>query len=215
MTLARWLRGAALGLALGIVLGALLTARVIVAGEEQLRLSDAAFNRGDLRASLLHARRAATFYAPGAAHVRGALERMMAIAKGAESAQDREVAESAWWALRGAALETRHLWVPHGSELTTANRNLARLAREAGTAPAASAGQQAEALLEQLERDQPVRPSWAVLLGIGFSLAVCGLTDFAVNGIRPAGGLRWARAGRGVAMLLAGVVCWALAVWRA
>ena len=99
-----------------IALG-VMTYRAVRDGNQALRASDLAFNRGDLADAVLHARRAATAYAPGAPHTRAARERLRAIAVGSEAAGDAETARLAWGALRAAALETRHVTVPYAAEL--------------------------------------------------------------------------------------------------
>jgi hypothetical protein len=124
---ARWLRGIALSLMLAVLACAAITARAVGDGEAELRRSDAAFNRGELTAALEHARRAAIDYAPGAPHVARAYARLIAIAVGAEAQGKPHLALAAWRAVRGAELETRHLWIPHRRELERANRSLARL----------------------------------------------------------------------------------------
>ncbi len=131
MTTAKILRSVAVGLLLVVLGVAALTARAVREGERQMRESDAAFNRADLTSAVLHARAAAVMYAPGAPHVRRGYERLLAIAVGAEAAGQKRTAESAWRSVRGAALETRHVWVPHRAELARADENLARLARAA------------------------------------------------------------------------------------
>ena len=65
---------------------AALTGRVIWEGQAELTASDSAFDAGDLRLALEHARRGATLYAPGAPYVERAYERLIAIALGAEAA---------------------------------------------------------------------------------------------------------------------------------
>src|SRR5687767_13418226 len=118
---------AALGLLLAVMALAVLTARAVIEGRDQLRESDRAFNAGDLRAATVHARRAAVLYAPGAPHVAEAYARLGAIAFGSEAANNPEMAILAYSAMRGAALETRHLWVPYEAELQRANLGLARI----------------------------------------------------------------------------------------
>src|SRR5450432_3358945 len=110
-----------------VLIGAALTARVILEGESELSESDAAFDRGELGPSINHARRSATLYAPGAPHVQHAYERLIAIATGAEAAGQPKTAFLAWQAVRGAALESRHVWLPRAGELDRANQNLSRL----------------------------------------------------------------------------------------
>lgn len=124
---AKWLRGIALSWMLAVLALGALTARAVSDGEAQMTKSDRAFNQGDLGAALEHARRAAVAYAPGAPHVAAAYARLMAIAVGAEAQGNRALTLRAWRDVRGAALETRHVWTPHRHELERANRNLARL----------------------------------------------------------------------------------------
>src|SRR5690242_19018897 len=138
-----WLRRAALGLLLAVLLLATLTGRMVIEGEAALRTSDAAFDRDDLAEAMLHARRVAILYAPGAPHVAAAFARLRAIALGAEALGDINMARRAWGAVRGAALETRHLTVPHQAELDLVNQNLARLRAGGPT--------ERQTLLKQLE----------------------------------------------------------------
>src|SRR5262245_8306252 len=67
-------RGASGALIVGVIALGTMTARAVRDGNAELRESDLAFNRGDLGAAVLHARRSATAYAPGAPHTRSALE---------------------------------------------------------------------------------------------------------------------------------------------
>jgi hypothetical protein len=204
------------------VLGlALVTGRAIVEGEAEMTKSDGAFNEGDLRMAILHARRAATLYAPGAPHVSAAYERLVAIANGAEATGRRDAAQSAWRAVRAAALETRHVRVPHQAELDLANRALARLSARAQDArnPApdgasATAVNSARALRE-LNQDAAPRAGWLLALVVGFALSLAGVALFAVRAVGPDGkvALRPARIGLIVAAL--GAACWTLAVLRA
>jgi hypothetical protein len=203
-----WLQRAALGMLLAVLMLAALTARMIVEGEAELRTSDAAFDRGDLADATLHARRAATLFAPGAPHVTAAFERMRAIAMGAESQGDVNMALRAWGSIRGAALETRHFVVPHAAELTLANANLARLT-------ASSPGGERQKATHLLSRDETPRAPWVVVLGLGFSLFASGLVLAARKGIAPTGEI--SRKALALAGLLAlfGVAFWTLAVYRA
>lgn len=208
----------ALGLMLAVIALATLTARAVVDGQAEMRASDAAFDAGHLRDSLDHARRAAVLYAPGAPHVRAAYARMIAIAVGAESTGRPRTAEMAWRAVRGAALETRHLWVPERAALTRANANLARLQAqaEAGAVPDAKQLKADEQrALADLNRDTAPRGSWVIVLGLGFALAATGLGIVAVRGVGPGGELLLERARVGLVIAVVGVVCWVLAVWQA
>jgi hypothetical protein len=207
---AAWLRRIALGMLFAVLLFAALTARIVADGEAALSKSDAAFDKGDLRDAVLYARRAAVLYAPGAPHVSAAYARLRAVALGAESTGQLEIARQAWGATRGAALETRHFVTPRELDLERANASLARLA---GVSDATGAAR--EKMAKTLARDDAPQAPWVLLLGAGFVLFAAGLVSFASSGITaPGEGSRrrlWVSAG----ITLAGVACWTLAVFRA
>jgi len=194
------LRRLALLAVLPPVLFALVTLRTLSRGEAELRASDGAFDVGQLELAVRYARRAATAYVPGAAHVKAAYARLRAVAVGAERARDFALAESAWQAVRAAALESRHVWCPHARELEQANANLARL-RGLAAPPSAPAGP-AEVL----------QPGWALLLGVGFFAAVGSLTWFCTRAWTVTGHWMAARAGWPALGWCAGVcvLAWAL-----
>ena len=204
-----WLRRVAFALLLAVLMLGVLTARMVREGEAALAKSDAAFDRGDLREAILHARRAAVLYAPGAPHVNAAFARLRAVAVGAEAAGDPEVARQAWGAVRGAALETRHVTAPHQAEIDRANSALARL-QTAGAAPA-----ERTAAVARLERDDAPRAPWVGVLGAGFGLFLAGLVVLVARGVTPSGKPSWRALGVAVALALAGLVVWTLAVYRA
>ena len=97
------LRALSLLLMSGLLLLAATTARAITDGARSMTDSDVAFDRGELRTSILHARRAATLYAPGAPHVGHAYERLRAIALGSEASGQPQLAYLAWQAMRSLA----------------------------------------------------------------------------------------------------------------
>ncbi|MES1176849.1 MAG: hypothetical protein ABUL62_21175 [Myxococcales bacterium] len=210
-----WLRRLA-WLAFMVVLAcAAFSARVILEGESELSASDAAFDRGELEPALDHARRSATLYAPGAAHVERAYARLNAIALGAEASGQAKVAFLAWQAMRSAALESRHVLVPHEAELTRANQNLARLeALERNPGDSERAKSQAQALT-RLSADDTPAPGWIAVLGLGFSLALAGLALFALQGVDRAGKVSLGRARWGLLMFAIGAACWTVAAYRA
>ena len=208
-----WLRRAALLLLLAVLTVAALTARIVARGESALESSDAAFDAGDLRKSTLFARRAAVLYVPGAPHVSAAYDRLGAIALGAESAGDLDVARAAWEAMRGAALETRHARTPRASELERADRNIARLSalRAAPDRRPRERDRQAQLLAQS---DAPeLRP--VILLFSGLLLAAAGLACLALRGVGRDGRLSARWAAWGMALTLAGAACWTLAVYTA
>ena len=207
-----WLRRLAVLLLTGVLSVTLLGWRAISEGEAEMARSDAAFNEGDLPTSLLHARRAAVLYVPNAPHVRRAYGRLTAIAIGAESRGDTLAARAGWRAIRGAALETRHVWVPERQQLDQANRNLARLSQPT---PDARARVQREKALALLSRDTAPQPSWMVVLAVGFALAAVGLGVLGARGVNAAGQLRRRPALVGGLITLLGIAGWALAVTSA
>ena len=199
----------------GVLIGAALTARVVLDGAAELAASNAAFDRGELVPSLEHARRSATLYAPGAPHVTPAYERLIAIAIGAEASGQPKVAFLAWQAVRSAALESRHVWLPRQSELDRANQNLARLealARDATDTDRAKTQAQA---LSRLNADDAPAPAWIAVLGIGFLLALVGLALAASRGLEPSGKVSFGRARLGLLLLAIGAACWTLAAYKA
>lgn len=194
---------------------ATMTFRAVRDGKRELEASDRAFDQGDLAAAVLHARRAATAYAPGAPHTRAAVERLRAVAVGSEAAGDRENARLAWGALRAAALETRHVSTPYGAELGEANDRLERLA---STPPSANLPPREKPALD-LEKallQVPGPPAWAsALLSAGFVLAAGGLLLIATRGLTREGRMDRQRLLAGLGVFVAGALLWAIAVYRA
>jgi hypothetical protein len=189
------------------------TIRILLAGEQSMASSDAAFDEGDLREAILFARQAATQTAPGAPHVTAAYTRLTAVAVGAEAQGRPEIADLAWNAIRGAALESRHVWVERSEELALANRNLARLAAaKAAESDRRTAREESQRVLS---RDEGPRVPWIALLALGLGLTTTGLAMIVLRGLRPDGRVvpgpfRWA-----VLLALAGTACWIVAVSRA
>ncbi|HEX3777445.1 MAG TPA: hypothetical protein VHV51_23400 [Polyangiaceae bacterium] len=213
--LGRVLQQAALFAFFLVLICAALTARVISEGNSELAASDVAFNDGDLRPALEHARRAATLYAPGAPHVQRAYERLIAIALGAEAAGDAKTAFAAWQAVRAAALESRHVWVAHAAELERANQNLARLEALARSAADADQGKLERQALSRLSADSAPDPAWIAVLGTGFLLALAGLALFAFQGLDKSGKISLRRAQLGILLFAIGAACWTLAAYKA
>ena len=176
------LRRLALASALVPVLLGLVTLRTLSRGEAELAASDQAFAAGELELALRHARRAALAYVPGASHVDGAYARLRALAAGAERDRDRELAASAWEAIRVAAPESGHLWRPRDRELEQADGNLARLR-----------GLSAAEWKALRPPDAP-RPFGSLLLGAGFLVALLCLIGFCASAWSASGRWRPARA---------------------
>jgi len=210
-----WLRRLALLAFLGVLMFAVFSARVISEGQSELLASDAAFDRGELVPALDHARRSATLYAPGAPHVQRAYERMTALALGAESAGQPKVAFLAWQAMRSAALESRHVWLPRANELQRANENLARLEALARDSTDNDRPKNQGQALTRLNADDAPAPGWIAVLGLGFLLALGGLGLFAFRGLDRAGKLSFPRARLGLLLFAIGAACWTLAAYKA
>jgi hypothetical protein len=194
------LRRLALAAALPPLLFALVTLRTLSRGEAALTASDRAFDAGQLELAVRYARRAATAYVPGAAHVDAAFARLRAVAVGAERAREIALAASAWQAVRAAALEIRHVGRPRARELEQANANLARLQGlpSALSTPASPA--------------EVLQPGWALVLGAGFFTAVGSLAWFCTRAWTATGHWRTVRAGWPALGWCAGVgvLAWAL-----
>lgn len=196
-----------------LLFGAVATLRAVLDGERELRASDAAFDGNDLHASIQHAQRAASAYAPGAPHVRRGYERLLAIARGAEATGQPELAVLAWQAQRAAVLETASVARPFAERLEEANRNLARLeATKAGaddTRP-----ERAERLFRQAQEKSQEKLPWGSLLAGGLAVAALGLAWFARQGLRPDGKIDWLMGRWGLLLFAAGSGLWALAAFR-
>lgn len=198
-----------------VVIGAVFSARVIVEGESELAESDAAFNRGELTTALDHARRSAALYAPGAPHVERAYQRMTALAQGAEASGQPKIAFLAWQAIRGAALESRHVFLPREAELQRANENLARLETLVRDSSGSERPKNQSQALARLNADDAPDPAWIAVLGAGFLLALTGLGLFAFRALNPMGKVSFQRARLGLLLFAIGAACWALAAYKA
>ncbi|MEI9951241.1 MAG: hypothetical protein WDO74_20225 [Pseudomonadota bacterium] len=210
-----WRERLALLAFLSVLTFALFSARAILEGQSELSASDAAFDRGELSSALDHARRAATLYAPGAAHVERAYERMNALARGAEAAGQPKIAFLAWQAMRSAALESRHVWLPRQAELERANQNLARLEAQARDSAGSDRAKTQGQALTRLNADDAPAPAWIAVLGAGFLLALAGLGLFAFRGLNRTGKLSFQRARLGLLLFAIGAACWTLAAYKA
>ena len=198
-----------------VLIGAVFSTRVILEGESELSASDAAFDRGELSSALDHARRGATLYAPGAPHVERAYERMTALARGAEAAGQPKLSFLAWQAIRSAALESRHVFLPRQAELLRANENLARLeALSRDSAGSDRPKNQAQAL-SRLNADDAPAPAWIAVLGAGFLLALAGLSLLSFHGLSRTGKVSFLRGRLGLLLFAIGAACWTLAAYRA
>lgn len=208
-----WARRASFVLLAIVVILGVMTYRAVRDGRVALENSEQAFDRGDLPNAVLHARRAVLAYAPGVPHVRAGVERLRAVAVGAEAAGDLASARLAWGALRGALLEVRHLRQPLAADLAEANRNLARLAARRG---GAGAKEEASVAIRRELARVPGIEAWAsALLSAGFLLAISGLGVVALVGVTREGRILHAPFSLGLALFVVGAACWTLAAYQA
>ena len=188
-----------------------MTVRVIVSGESELERSTEALTRGDARSAIVHARRSASWYAPGAPHVRVAYQRLTAIAQEAERRKQPALALFAWRSVRVSARETRWLIQPHAQQLVRADGEIARLAAlEAG-----GGAEMQQELKLALARDESPHLPWVVALVLGLVAWLGGLVWLAARATGVAGAIDFSRARAPLAITVLGVVAWLLAVWRA
>ena len=206
----------ALRIAAVVIVGlGVLTVRVIVGGEAELRASDAALDSGSVDDAVVHARRAASFYAPGAPHVSFAYRRLIALAVTAEERHLRDTAVFAWRAVRQAALDTRWLVTPHEAERERAEREIARLVA-LGVHENAGPDRLIEARqLSLLRHDERPRTGWVVVLLLGVAAMAIGATRATRSASGTAGRLDWTAAKRDGLLALSGLVAWLFAWWLA
>lgn len=196
-----------------LLFGSVATLRAVLDGERELRASDTAFDANDLHASIQHARRAASAYAPGAPHVRLGYERLLAIARGAEATGQPELAMLAWQAQRAAVLETASLIRPFPERLEEANRNLARLeATKVGADSTRS--ERAGRLFKQAQENSQQQLPWGSALAGGLLLAGLGVGWFGRQALSPDGKVAWLRGRWGLVLFALGTGLWALAAFR-
>jgi len=202
-----------MGLAVIVTLLGVATARVVVSGEEELGRSNEALTAKDPRAAVVHARRAAGWYAPGAPHVAVAYERLVAMAEAAEANRRDDIALLAWRSVREASTTTRWLTTPHGTERERADREIARLTakRPRQAEPDAAV---VTARFQELATRSGHHPGWGGVLVASFAMGAAGFAWWSRR-VAGAGGRLDLRAARGGLLLtLAGAASWLLTVWR-
>ena len=209
----RWVLGIVAAVCLGL---AIATVRVIASGEDEIAASTAALDAGDVHEAIVRARRAAGWYAPGAAHVRVAYERLVALARAAEEHRQFDNALLAWRAVRTAAIETTWVLTPHAADLERANLEIARLSALAERAPdsrAVDIDVFARDELRLLSAGERPRLVWSVALVAGLVVVAAGLGLLARELPRPPA--RGLRRYLGFGLVVLGVGLWVVSLWRA
>ena len=201
----------------GFVLG-VVYARVMTSGEAEIASSTEGLRAGDPREAVIHARRAAGWYAPGAPHVRVAYERLLALGTKAEAKGDREIALLAWRSIRSASIETTWLVAPHAEDRDRADQSIARLEstspRPLGTRTEPSTTLERTELAALSNATGPSRP-WVVVLVLSFCAWTIGGVRVLRGAIGATGHLDFPRARSGLFAMAVGIAAWLLAVWRA
>ena len=144
-----------------------------------------------------------------------AFDRMTALALGAEASAQPKIAFLAWQAIRGAALESRHVFLPRQAELQRANENLARLEALGRDGSGSERPKTQSQALTRLNADDAPDPAWIAVLAAGFLLSLSGLGLFALRGLNPTGTVSFQRARWGLLLFAIGAACWTLAAYKA
>ena len=197
---------------------ALMAARALREGQRELRASGALLASGDLEQAVVRARRAASWYVPGAPHVPQAYERMIGIARVSEGRADPKTALFAWQAVREASLSSRWIKTPHQRELAEANAAIARLSARRPQPQAAlerSETERERASYALLSRQELPYVGWAIVMIAGFALFSAGLGWFSIRAVDEAGRLAWVRVRPALIVAGAGALAWVVALWRA
>ncbi len=211
---ARRLGGAVVVLAVAL---AVVTTRAVTEGDRLLRDADAAIRRQDWSAAAVQSRAAASWYVPGAPHVAGAYARLLHVARTTEALHERDAALFAWRAMRAAAEQTGWLLQPHAHERELADQGIARLAADEALPPPRDEANAKlrEQLLAQLAPPEAPRPAAVATLLAGLWLAAAGLGWLLVREGDEDESRRWSRRQAPGAVALAGLLLYAVALWRA
>ena len=141
---------------------------------------------------------------------------MNALALGAEAAGEPKLAFLAWQAMRSAALESRHVFLPRRAELERANQNLARLEAQARDEAGGDRAKTRSQALTRLNADDAPAPAWIAVLGCGFPARAGGPGPICLSRARIARGkLSLPRARLGLLLFAIGAACWTLAAYKA
>ena len=216
-TLVRWLTRVLFAGALAGAVGTWWTWYVIERGTEQLKAARAYAAAGKLDQAIVSARRAATWYAPGAPHVTKAYAKLISLGRLAESRGDRKTALFAYRSLRSAAMTSRSWFIPHERELRAANHAIARLSSR--TPPPIGASMQEpkrieQSLLASYDAPPPTNPSWIAIMLTSAAVSSVGLLYAGWKGLQDSR-IHRKKLLLGAAVFLFGLAGWVVAVWFA
>lgn len=187
---------------------ALVSLRVVLAGEAAIARGTEALEAADVGRAIAESETAASWYAPGAPHVRVAYARLSAIADEAERRRQRTVALSAHRAVIAASQQTRWLVTPHASD---ARRSREAVARIEATGPrsesqASEPAQSIEAAqLQAMARELGPRRAFALLFVVSFVCVLAGVLLLISRALDETGRIDRARARAPLALAALGV----------
>jgi hypothetical protein len=213
-----WARTLFTSLLLFVSIVAAATFRVVFAGEAEIAKSTAALEAGDPVLAIDHARSAATWYAPGAPHVRVAYGRLMALAREAEARKQKALALRAYRAVTTASASTAWAIVPHAADAEAARAAIARIEstteRPIATATEPPGAVEAKLLGELARAPGPSR-LWSAVLAASFVSLLAGIAIVLKRAIDETGRLHAKAAAVGAVVASVGLVGYALALWLA
>ena len=213
-----WLRVALRALFVVVLGGAAVTFRVLYAGEQAIAASTAALEAGDANLAIDEARAAATWYAPGAPHVRVAYARLMVLGKEAEARHQKEVALRAYRAVTTASASTAWATTPHAVDAERAREAIARLEatsdRPIGSATEPASVIEAKLLADMAREPGPER-TWSFVLAASFAAVLLGIGLVLGRALDETGRLHAKPAWLGGTIAAAGIAGYALALWLA
>jgi hypothetical protein len=189
--------------------------RVTMEGRAELSASDTAWSAGDASEATVHARRAASAFVPGAAHVPRAYRKLREIAEQSEARGDTEAALFAWRAIRAAAIGSRSWLTAHDDERASADAAISRIASAAhagASRTTAAAPDSARGHRAMLSADVAPSSSWGVLMLAGAGFWAAGGVRLSRRGFDVEGRLQAREARTAAFLAAAGLAAWLLAL---
>lgn len=185
-----WLVGVVAALLIVVV-------RVAVDSRAALLAGRAAEAAGDLREAIRQYQDAVRMFLPASPFVRGALDRLEALAAAAEKTGDRATERAALEALRAGLLGARSFYTPHADRLARAEPRLSRLLAEIedpSVDPGASAPARAAWHAARLARRPGPAVGYVILALGGLALWLGAAAGFVSRGLDAGLRLRRGRA---------------------
>jgi hypothetical protein len=191
-----------------VLLLGLLSLRVVLAGEAAIARGTEALEAGDVVRAIAESETAASWYAPGAPHVRVAYARLSAIADEAERRKKRTVALAAHRAVIAASEQTRWLVTPHADDAQRSREAVARL-EATGPRSESQASEPAQSIeaaqLRAMARELGPRRGFALLFVVSFVCVLAGVVLLLWRAVDETGRVDRARARVPVALAALGL----------